>query len=129
MRKRLFVGFSTYQANEDLRQTNWTLYDLELVKRDLLNHFYTRKGERVMMPEYGCLIWDLLMEPLTEANRMIVEQEVQRVIALETRVELHELRVIEVEFGFMITVTLFYRPWEVYESFSLDFDRRQQESN
>lgn len=129
MRKRLFVGFSTYQANEDLRQTNWTLYDIELVKRDLLNHFYTRKGERVMMPEYGCLIWDLLMEPLTEANRMIVEQEVQRVIALETRVELHELKVIELEFGFMITVTLFYRPWEVYESFSLDFDRRQQESN
>lgn len=126
-KKRLFVGFSTFQENEDLRQTNWTLYDLALVKRDLMNHFYTRKGERVMLPGYGCAIWDYLMEPLTEGNRREIEQEVVRVIASETRVELKEMSVTEVAHGFAIQITLFYRPWEVYESFSLDFDRRQQE--
>ena len=32
--------------------------DSELVRADLLNHFNTRVGERLMQPEFGCLIWN-----------------------------------------------------------------------
>ena len=41
----------------------YTLVDSALVKRDLLNTFYTKKGERLMRPNYGSIIWDLLMNP------------------------------------------------------------------
>ena len=41
-------------------------YDLDLAKQDLLNNFNTRKGERVMMPTFGSIVWDMLFEPLDE---------------------------------------------------------------
>ena len=55
----LFKGFSTV----DKVRAPYTLTDADLVKRDLLNHFYTRIGERVMRPTFGSVIWDYLMEP------------------------------------------------------------------
>ena len=55
----IFKGFSTI----DKVRAPYTLTDIDLVKRDLLNHFYTKKGERLMKPNFGSIIWDLLMEP------------------------------------------------------------------
>ena len=57
----LFKGFSTVDKN----RAPYTLTDTNLIKRDLLNHFYTKKGERVMRPNFGSIIWDMLMEPET----------------------------------------------------------------
>ena len=53
---RTFKGFSS------IGQT-WgklKIYDLDLAKRDLLNELYTRKGERLMAPQFGCIVWDVL---------------------------------------------------------------------
>ena len=36
------------------------LSDIELVKRDLLNHFAIRKGEKLQNPGYGSSIHDVL---------------------------------------------------------------------
>ena len=44
-------------------------YDLDLARQDLLNHFNTRKGERIMLPEFGSIVWDMLFEPLDEKNK------------------------------------------------------------
>ena len=126
MRRRLFVGFSTYRSPLE-KKSGWTLTDLELVKRDLMNHFHTRRGERVMMPEFGCIIWDYLMEPLDDNNREIIVDEVKRIVESDSRVIADQIDVREIEYGMVINVVLFYRPWEVYESFSIDFDRRALE--
>ena len=56
-----YRGFSTVSTGTQ----NFTLYDFELIKQDLLNHFYIRKGERLMQPNFGTIIWDMLFEPLT----------------------------------------------------------------
>lgn len=127
MRKKI-VGFSTYDDGSG-RRRGFTLYDIEIVKRDLLNHFYTRKGERVMMPTYGCAIWDMVGEPLTPSSRSEIEQECRRIIATDSRVSLHEFNIIEQERGFIVPITLFFEPWGVYESFSLEYDKRQQDIN
>ena len=70
----LFKGFST----ADKIRAPYTLVDSELVKRDLLNQLYTKKGERVMRPEYGTIIYDLLMDPNIPELEEIVKEEIKQ---------------------------------------------------
>jgi phage baseplate assembly protein W len=127
MTRHLFKGFSTFPNGTNTLSRNWTLYDLELVKRDLLNHFHTRRGERAMMPTYGCLIWDLLFEPLTESNVELIVEEARRVINADSRVRIETLNVTEVEQGLVVSFVLYFEPWGVVENFSVEFDRRTLE--
>lgn len=127
MARHLFKGFSTIPNAGNILSRNWTLYDLDLVKRDLLNHFHTSRGERAMMPTYGCLIWDLLFEPLTESNIELIVEEARRVVNSDSRVKIDTLTVKEVEQGLIINFTLFFEPWDVYENFSVEFDKRTRE--
>ncbi len=127
MARHLFKGFSTIPNGENTATRNWTLYDLELVKRDLLNHFHTPRGSRPMMARYGCRIWDLLFEPLTESNIELIAEEARRVVNSDSRVKINHLAIKEVEQGIIINFTLFFEPWDVYENFSVEFDKRTQE--
>jgi phage baseplate assembly protein W len=122
--KKLFRGFS---SEGKVGKRDWTLYDLELVKRDLLNHFMTRRGERVMMPTFGTIIWDMLFEPLTEAAHDAIVEDVRRVIGSEPRVKLLDINVSDFAHGIRIDCKLKYTPWDVVQNFSVDFDRRAQE--
>lgn len=78
-----FRGFST----ADRVKPPYTLRDLDLVKQDLLNVFYTRKGERVMRPEYGTIIWDLLMDPSDSSTEKEIRQDISRIVNADPRVE------------------------------------------
>ena len=79
-----FIGFST----SNKLKPPFTLTDLDLVKQDILNHFLTRKGERVMRPEFGSIIHDILMEPFDDLTRQDVEDECRQIIENDPRVEL-----------------------------------------
>jgi len=119
----LFTGFSTYKRG----QNNNVLEDIELVKRDLLNHFHTRLGERVMQPEFGSVIWDMLFEPFTEANMIILREDVDRVIRSEPRVALQNLDVIEKQNGVELRISVLFIGFNVIDSFEVDFDNRSIE--
>lgn len=80
----IFKGFSTI----DKVRAPFSLVDNELVKRDLLNTFHTRKGERVMRPNYGTIIWDLLMNPEDTATEEEIKEDIARIIDNDARVEL-----------------------------------------
>lgn len=127
MARHLFKGFSTYPTAENEKSRNWVLYDLELVKRDLLYHFHTRKGERAMMPQYGCLIWDILFDPLNESNIELIAAEARRIVDSDSRVQLKQMNIKEVTYGLIINFELSFEPWNVVESFSIEFDRRTRE--
>ena len=43
------------------------LYDIALIKQDIVNHFHIRYGEKLENPEFGAIIWDVLYDPLTDA--------------------------------------------------------------
>lgn len=128
MRRKLFKGFSTIPGAAQGRRS-WKLNDIELVKRDLLNHFHTHRGERVMLPNFGCIIWDMLFQPLTESNKEIIVAEAKRIVNSDSRVQLHDIAVREIDQGLIINIVLYFKPWEVYENFSVEFDRRTQEEN
>lgn len=127
MARYLFKGFSTYPDADNVRNRNWTLYDLDLVKRDLLNHFHTSRGERAMMPDYGCRIWDLLFEPLNEGNIELIADEARRVVNSDSRVKLDSMKIKEVTQGIIINFVLNFEPWGVVENFSVEFDKRTRE--
>ena len=55
---------------------------------DLLNHIFTKKGERVMMPNFGTAIPEMAFEPLDNETVSVVREEVLRVINYDPRVEL-----------------------------------------
>jgi len=118
--KRLFVGYSTVETNSKLQQFT----DIELIKRDLLNNFYTRKGERVMMPTYGCGIWDLLFEQFDDIVQDSIIEECTSVISSDSRVQLMNIAVTQFDQGFTVQMDLLYVPFNVVDTFSLQFDNR-----
>lgn len=80
----MFKGFSTI----DRVRAPYTLVDKDLIKRDLLNHFYTKKGERLMRPQFGSIIWDLLMNPEDALTEDDIKADIERIIDTDPRVEL-----------------------------------------
>ena len=62
-RTNIYRGFSTFefQRNKSLRIT-----DVELVKLELLNHIFTQRGSRIMMPNFGSSIPQMTFEPLDQ---------------------------------------------------------------
>ena len=84
-KKGLYKGYSSFEFE---RKKTFKLRDVELVKMDSLNHIFTKKGERVMMPNFGTVIPEMAFEPLDGETESIVREEVLRVINYDPRVEL-----------------------------------------
>ena len=121
--QNLFTGFSTTTAGLN---KEWTLYDIDLIKRDLFNHFNTRVGERVMMPKYGCKIWDYLMEPNSPAMRDLIAQEATRICEEDTRLTVQNVNVYALGNGVRVEITLYYIPFQVSDTFVSDFNQTSQ---
>lgn len=105
----IFKGFSTV----DKIRAPYSLTDIDLVKRDLLNEFNTRLGERVMRPNFGSIIWDLLMNPEDSFTEQDVREDIEKIVGKDNRVELVDITVFrsdhtiraEVELLFVILKT------------------------
>jgi phage baseplate assembly protein W len=115
-----FKGFSTV----DRVRAPYTLDDMDLVKRNLLNTFYTRKGERVMRPAYGSDIWDLLMNPEDTLTRAEIEEDVKRIIAAEPRVRHIETVMFYSDQALRIEVTIQYVQTGDQDSLYLEYVRQ-----
>lgn len=103
---RKFKGFSTINRTWG----NFKLYDIELAKRDLLNEFYTRKGERLMSPAFGSIVWDLLFDPMTPETVQLITEDCQRIITKDPRLELRDVYVQEEDHSITVTILLNYVP-------------------
>lgn len=76
-----YVGYSTINRNT----INAVLTDKDLALRDLLNHFYTRQGERVMNPTFGSILHDLVFDPLDVRTETLAQEDVERIINSDPR--------------------------------------------
>lgn len=133
----LYRGFSTV-ANDGAVQLvdgaftsegnsiDTRLFDVDLVKQDLLNHFGTRVGERVARPAFGSIIHDLLFDlfdPRTEglviADAQRIFGEDPRVVPLDVNVEVdpeqHQIR---------LTATLQMVEFDMETNFQTVFEAR-----
>lgn len=118
-RKKLFSGYSSIGK----RIPDLKLYDIELIKQDLINHFMTKKGERVMNPSYGSEIWSLIFEPFNESIKDQIIADVKNVISSEPRVRLINLNVSEFEYGIAVEALLDYIPFETVDTLYATFTR------
>jgi phage baseplate assembly protein W len=114
-----YRGFSTISSDTE----NYALYDYQLVKQDLLNSFYIRQGERIMNPTYGCIIWDLLFEPLTDGLKNLILQNVQQIVSNEPRVRADQILVTPYESGIQIELQLTYITYNLQQSLQIKFDQ------
>ncbi len=76
-----YIGYSTIDKNT----INTVLTDKDLALRDLMNHFYTRRGERVMNPEFGSILHELVFDPLDARTEMLARNDVENIINSDPR--------------------------------------------
>jgi phage baseplate assembly protein W len=113
-----YKGFSSNET-----KNNYKLYDIELVKRDLLNHFYIRKGEKLENPTFGTIIWDMLFENFTSEVRRLITEDVEQIINYDPRVKVNTLTIDSTDQGIRIQADIVYLPFNVNERMTFDFDR------
>ena len=114
----LYRGYSSHEFD---RTKSFKLDDFELVKMDLLNHIFTRRGERVMMPDWGTQIPDLVFEPLDNEMLDTLHDELAFVFDYDPRVETLQL-VVTPDFdnsSVFVTARLFYVEFKVDDTLEL----------
>ena len=118
-----YKGIST--VNNDFGSIKLT--DTDLIKRDLLNHFALRKGEKLMNANFGTSIRDLIMDPLTEETKAAVVSEVNDVINADPRVRAESVTIYEYESGLRIEMVRRYVLSNQVENLAVQFDRGAEE--
>ena len=116
-RSQIFKGFSSRSTN-----SNYKLYDFELIKQDLMNRFSIRKGERVENPEFGTVIYDALFEPLTDAVKELIAEDVAKNLNADPRISTQGILVSQAEQGITVEATITYIPYNITEKLLLSFD-------
>ena len=117
--EKKYKGFSTVNTNTE----NYNLYDFELIKQDLFNHFYTRQGERLMQPAFGTIIWDLLFEPLTPEVKNLVLENINQIVNYDPRVKAENVTVTAYDQGIQVQCTLVFLPYNISQTLQLRFDQ------
>lgn len=119
-----YKGFSSKENSK-----NFKLYDFDLIKQDLLNHFYIRKGEKLENPEFGTILWDLLFEPFTEDVKTLISNDVEEIINYDPRIVVQAIIVDSTPQGIRIEADLLYLPFNINERMTLNFDKENRSIN
>jgi phage baseplate assembly protein W len=114
---QVFKGFS---SRAEL--TNYKLYDFDLIKQDLINRLSVRKGERVENPEFGTIIYDVIFEPLTEALKQAIADDISNNLNADPRLSTQDIVVSESEHGISVQATITYVPYNITEKLTFSFD-------
>ena len=115
--KQVFKGFSSRAEN-----SNYRLYDFNLIKQDLINRLSVRKGERLENPEFGTIIYDVLFEPLTEDIKEAILEDVTANLNADPRMQASDIRVSQQDHGIAIECSLTYVPYNITEKLRFGFD-------
>lgn len=115
---QFYRGFSTVSNSKSVN-----LYDSELIKQDLFNQFQTKKGERVMNPEFGTIIWSLIYDPLTSDLKESIKDDVNRILSNDPRITPLSVIIVEKDYGILIEATLAYTKTNQTENMRIAFDK------
>ena len=118
---QIFKGFST--VNGEFSSTK--LYDISLVKQDIMNHFNIRKGEKLENPEFGTNIWQYIFDPLDIDTKNAIISDVEAVGNYDPYVTIDQVEVNEYEHGVQVTMGLIYIGYGISETLNLLFDQNQ----
>lgn len=123
-KKPFFVGFNTV----DNTRPPYSLTNIDLVKRDILNHFATPKGARVMLPEFGTRIYEMLFDPFDEYTKNAIIDDAILVVQSDPRVELVNIDVYQEDQTLNIIIVLLFVPEAVTDSMFVTFSLKDKDS-
>tara|TARA_B110000285_G_C15027023_1_gene564683 strand:- start:719 stop:1156 length:438 start_codon:yes stop_codon:yes gene_type:complete len=115
---RAYRGLSTVNPEN----VSKTLYDIGLIKQDLLNHFHIRQGEKLENPEFGTIIWDAIFEPMTPSMEEAIAENVKQIVNSDPRIVVNKIVIDSYESGILIDCDLTYLPYNISEKMRLTFD-------
>ena len=117
----MYRGFSTVGRTRKFRLT-----DFELVKQDLINNFYIRKGEKLMNPDFGTIIWNVVHEPLTEDLKNVIVTDIKTIAGYDPRLSIDNVIVTEYDQGIQVELQLRYVLTDQTNVMNLQFDNQTQ---
>ena len=117
----LYRGFSTYDRSKKFR-----LIDFDLVKQDLINHFNIKKGEKLMQPNFGTIIWSLIFEPMTDLLRNQIIEDIKNVVNYDPRIGVRNINLTEYDHGIQVEIDLVYLQTDQVSNLSVQFDKNTQ---
>jgi phage baseplate assembly protein W len=120
----VYRGFNSKETTK-----NYKLYDIDLVKQDLMNHFYIRKGEKLENPEFGTIIWDMLFEQFTESVKNMIAKDVEEIINYDPRMQVNEVQIDSTDIGIRIQADITYIPFNINEKMTFEFDKSTSSIN
>ena len=117
---RIFKGYSSVEASSI---NDSVLYDIDLIKRDITNHFSIKRGEKLENPNFGTTIPWLLFEPFSDEIEKAIEEDVINIFTYDPRVRLNVVEVLKDYDRQSITVNceVTYVPFNVTDGISWEF--------
>lgn len=119
-----YKGFNSKNTANGYKQ-----YDIDLVKQDILNHFYIRKGEKLENPNFGTIIWDMLFEQFTPEVKELIAKNVEEIINYDPRIQVDSVSVDSTEQGIRIEAIITYAPFNMKERMKFNFDKNTSTIN
>jgi phage baseplate assembly protein W len=137
-----YIGFSTINANQP-RSTDlvagvdggtggtvksinigkkYRLLDQPLVLQDFVNALNIPQGQKVGNPSYGTTLWSFIFEPNTTDTQFQLQNEIQRIAALDPRLIVNAVNSYIQENGILIEVELAIAPFNDPQLLSVFFD-------
>lgn len=113
-----YKGLSTFNRFKKFRLT-----DFELAKQDLYNHFNIRKGEKLMNPNFGTIIWGILFEPFTEEIKAAITKDITSIVNYDPRLSVDNINVVQFDYGIQVSIDLTYIPTDQRELLTFNFEQ------
>ena len=114
------ILFKGYSSKTKVRK----LQDIDLAKQDLINHFNTKKGERIMDPTFGSIIWSLMFEPYNEVTENAVKQDCIDIVNQDPRWQLNNVETYSNQNAISVKLNLTYNPTDQQDVLELTFDEQ-----
>ena len=115
---RTYRGFSTVADSK-----SFSVYDFELVKQDLINHFHIRQTEKLSDPTFGTIIWDLLYEPFTIEVQEAIIEDVTNIINYDPRIRAEDIVIDTYEQGIQIDCKITVLEFGITDELRFKFDK------
>lgn len=115
------IGYTTVNTE----YTSMPLSGIDLAKRDLLNHFAIRKGEKWTNPSFGSNLPYYVFQPLDDSTIDLITQDVFDVVTSDPRFEMDnsEVTVSTDTHSVTVNVHLVYLPTTTATELQIKFDR------
>jgi phage baseplate assembly protein W len=117
----IYRGISTL-----VNKKKYVLTDYALARQDLINYFNIRKGDKLMQPNFGCIIWDHLFDPLDEAVQELVTNDIMRIVSYDPRLRVGQVAVTQQQNGLMVQLTLSYVPTNQTDTINFNFNQNSK---